>query len=239
MLEANGQRNLTKREEHDLGAIHLAADRALTDGAIAQVARLHVSEIPGGFLTQFGEAFLRLVYGAVAEHRNSFIIGAIRGHDLMGFICGSTDTGGLYRDFALSRGFVALRTILPGALRIRVLRGIIETVMYPGRPIADLPQAAILNFAVDPAARGRGVGNRLLHALGVEFRRRGEERIRIVCGAEQMAAQRLYLRNGATEVCDLELHRGVRSKVFVWYSALADDGIAGWGATADTRHSAS
>lgn len=226
MSETSGQPEITRREGHALEAVHLATDRSLTDDAIAGAARLHVSEIPGGFLTQFGESFLRLVYGAVADHRDSFIIGAIVGHDLMGFICGSTDTGGLYRDFALSRGFASLRAIFPAALRIRVLRGIMETVRYPSRPIPGLPKAAILNFAVDPAMRGRGIGNRLLHALGVEFRRRGEDRIRIVCGAEQVAAQRLYLRNGATEVCTLELHRGVTSKVLVWESGLAEERIA-------------
>jgi hypothetical protein len=116
---------------------------------------------------------------------------------------------------------------MPAIFSARVVRGMLETVMYPRRSIPGLPQAAILNFAVDPAARGKGVGSSLLHSLGREFRRRGEMNIRIVCGADQVAAQKLYLRNGATMVCSLELHRGVKSLVMTWDSGLAKDDPSG------------
>ena len=201
--------------------VALDFDSALPDSALLTVARLHVLEIPDGFLTKLGEPFLCQVYGAIVDHQESFLIGAHSEGQLIGFICGSTDTAALYRAFVFSRGFSAARALFPSAFSFRVMKGMVETFMYPQRAIPGLPKAAILNFAVDPDARGQGVGTRLLHALGSEFRRRGEGPIRIVCGEEQVAAQRLYLRNGATEVCSIQLHSGVTSKVLVWDVALA------------------
>lgn len=209
------------------GAVALAVDGALPERAVLSVAQLHVAEIPGGFLSRFGERFLRLVYEAIVTHQESFLIGALVDRELVGFICGSTNTTSLYRSFAKKSGVKAALALFPSALSFNALRGIAETVFYPVRPAPGLPNAAILNFAVAPKARGQGVGSRLLHALGVEFRQRGEGVIRIVCGADQVAAQRLYLRYGATQVCTMELHRGVESKVLVWDASLAREDLGG------------
>jgi ribosomal protein S18 acetylase RimI-like enzyme len=202
--------------------VDLRMDEELSESALRRVAWLHKAEIPDGFLSSFGERFLFLVYRTIVVHKESFLIGAFDDQKLIGFICGSTDTGSLYRRFARTRVFQASLFLAPRIFSPRVVRGIFETIMYPKRPLLNLPRAAILNFAVDPSSRGKGVGGRLLHALGREFHRRGETAIRIVCGADQKSAQRLYLRNGASEVCSLELHHGVTSLVMTWKTALAD-----------------
>jgi ribosomal protein S18 acetylase RimI-like enzyme len=204
-------------------AQEILMDEAISEDAVKRAVQLHISEIPKGFLTGLGERFLFLVYKTIVAHEESFLIGAFDDQKLVGFICGSTDTAGLYRDFALAHGFRVAGLLVPAIFSPRVVRGILETVIYPKRSIPNIPRAAILNFAVHPAARGKGVGGRLLNALGREFRRRGENMIRIVCGSDQMAAQRLYLRNGATEICSLELHRGVKSLVMIWDTGLAKE----------------
>ncbi len=58
----------------------------------------------------------------------------------------------------------------------------------------------IYTFAVDPAARGHGIGRRLLMAMERETRRRGRDRISVEANPKNRAARRTYEGRGFT-VC--------------------------------------
>lgn len=204
-----------------MNSFRLIADKEILNETLVEIAQLHVSEIKSGFLSQFGEEFLYLIYKAITAHRKSFIICALDSDKFLGFICGSTHTWDLYSYFCKTNIVKTLGLILPIICTQRKLMGIIETIRYPKCSIPNVPKAEILNFVVNPIYRSQGVGNRLLHALGVEFRSRGVEQIRIVCGSSQSAAMKLYLRNGAKVACNLEIHRGITSKVLVWETRFA------------------
>lgn len=195
--------------------IRLHADglsRALT----ADVARLHAAAITEGFLTSLGHPFLLALYDGLSRSRSAFVITATAESDLLGFICGATDTRRAYLDFALSRGGpkAALR-LLPRLVSPRTVRRVAETLLYPTKQTAvELPRAEILNFCVSEAHRGQGVGRRLFEALLDEFGRRDVAKIRIVTGSEQVQAQAFYDRVGATRITELEVHEGSASVVY-------------------------
>lgn len=73
------------------------------------------------------------------------------------------------------------------------------TVSEPGTAYAEVSRPGELEFrmlGVDPAARGRGIGELLTRAVIDRARRRGDHRV-VLCSAEAMhAAHRLYRRLG-------------------------------------------
>ena len=70
-----------------------------------------------------------------------------------------------------------------------------EVVGYAG--LCDYPdEAFVQTIAVAPAARGTGLGSRLLTALLREADRRGQRTVSLEVRADNAAAQRLYDRHG-------------------------------------------
>ena len=182
------------------------------------VARLHIEAIDQGFLSSLGEPFLATLYGGLAASRSSFVITATRDDELLGFICGATDTRRAYLEFALSSNAprAALR-VLPRLWSPSTIRRVLETLLYPTRRTeVALPSAEILNFCVTRSQRGCGVGRRLFEALVAEFARRSVDEIRIVTGAEQRSAQAFYDRIGARRAAELEIHEGMKSVAYTY-----------------------
>lgn len=70
----------------------------------------------------------------------------------------------------------------------------------PGEPATDgQPYGEIKRMYVDPAARGRRIGEQLLAALEAQLRREGYRAALLETGREQTAAVRLYERCGYRE----------------------------------------
>jgi ribosomal protein S18 acetylase RimI-like enzyme len=68
----------------------------------------------------------------------------------------------------------------------------------PWRELAGPDEAEFRMLAVDPAAQGRGAGERLVRACADEARRAGFTRIVISSATDMTAAHRLYERLGFT-----------------------------------------
>ena len=183
-----------------------------------EIADLHREAIVGGFLSSLGQPFLVALYDGLATSRSAFVITATRGAELMGFICGTTDTRRAYLEFGISRnGPRAAWHLLPKLVSLGVVRRVAETLLYPAKTTAvELPRAEILNFCVSEACRGQGVGKRLFVELVAEFRRRNVHKIRIVTGAGQLSAQAFYDRLSARRVTELEVHDGAASVVYTY-----------------------
>jgi len=77
------------------------------------------------------------------------------------------------------------------------------TMCEPGTPWAEVSRPGELEFrmlAVTPAARGRGVGERLTRAVVDRARERGAHRV-VLCSSDYMdVAHRLYRRLGFTRL---------------------------------------
>jgi ribosomal protein S18 acetylase RimI-like enzyme len=101
---------------------------------------------------------------------------------------------------------------------------VIETLRYPAStddlPDAEiLPRAEILSVAVDARATGRGIGTRVVDAATAELTRRGVTAAKVVTGADNVAALRLYGRCGFVPRAQIAVHEGTPSEVLVWSSS--------------------
>lgn len=102
-------------------------------------------------------------------------------------------------DPALSRfGDVAEYAEPAGLLMLARLRG--EAIACGGLKFTSPEATEIKRMWVSPAARGLGVGRRLLTALEDEARRRGAERVRLDTNHNLSEAITLYRASGYTEV---------------------------------------
>lgn len=181
------------------------------------LAKLHASEIQGGFLTSLGMPVLVRLYRAISRSPHAFILVAENEGQITGFLCASTSTKRVYRQVLLTAWPMLLPVLARKLLRWSTLRRCWETLRYPGEASGPgLPGAEILNFCVDGSRQGRGIGRALFTAMQEEYRRRGISQIRIVTGAGQQSAIRFYDKMGARLAGRLEVHANVESRMYVF-----------------------
>ena len=188
-----------------------------TPAQLTAVARLHVSEVPGGFLSSLGEPVLRLLYRHLAgsPHAALFLAESVRTGEPLGYICGTLDTSALFRDFVLRRWPVAVPLVASRLLRPRRMLRLLETLAYPQSADIALPRAEVINFVVVPSLRGHGVATRLFAHLTAWFEQQGQATVKIVTGEGQVRAHGFYEKSGAVLHGTTEVHRGARSRVYV------------------------
>jgi ribosomal protein S18 acetylase RimI-like enzyme len=187
---------------------------------IGRVADLHAQRIADGFLASLGPRFLRTLYRRVDRSPHAFLIVAVEGDEVAGFLAGAIDIGSFYRSFVTRDGLRA--GIAAGPRLLRSLPRAFETLRYPssGRGGGqDLPAAEVLSVAVDPQWTGHGVGRALVDAGTAELRRRGVQEAKVVAGADNTAALRLYEGAGFERHSRIAVHRGTDSEVLVWTSS--------------------
>jgi ribosomal protein S18 acetylase RimI-like enzyme len=187
--------------------------RVGTEADVDLVAALHASEIGEGFLSTLGHPFLARLYRRIVRTPRSFLLVADDDGRVVGFVAGSEDVGALYRTFLLHDGAAAALRALPRIMRSA--RRVYETLRYPAGD-NDLPAAELLAIAVEPNARGRGIGHALVDAFTAELRRRHVAAARVVVAADNAGALRVYQASGFKPAVRIEVHQGTASQVLTW-----------------------
>ncbi len=190
-----------------------SAEPALRDACgedAAAIAAMHRAGIATGFLPRLGIRFLKRLYEAMIGWEDGVVVVADDGFGPVGFVAGVADVAGFYSHFARRHGPAALLSALPSLLRPGNLRRAWETWSYSDTQI-DV-EAELLSMAVEPSARGRGLGTR----LGEEFltQRRWPE-VKVVVAVGNEAARATYRRLGFVTRASFEVHRGESSVAMV------------------------
>jgi ribosomal protein S18 acetylase RimI-like enzyme len=188
--------------------------RFATEADASAMARLHATEIGEGFLPTLGTRFLTLLYRRIIRSASSFAFVADRGKGVVGFAAGAENLAALYRSFLLRDGAVAVLVSAPQLARS--WRRVLETLRYPAQEAGELPPAELIAIAVAREARGFGLGHLLVDAVTAEFASRGVREARVVAGADNERALRLYRTCGFRPAATLQVHEGVSSEVLTW-----------------------
>ena len=198
------------------------AVRAAVKADAARVAELHATGINEGFLATLGPRFLRRLYERMVASRRAFVLvaydpredRATDGPATVGFVAGTDSVSGLYREFLLKDGLIAAIASAPHL--IRSIPRLFETVRYgvkdegPEQP-ASITETELLSLSVAPEARRRGAGALLVDSFRTTAVRSGSLSARVVVGATNEAAIRLYRSAGFVEAERFELHPGTAS----------------------------
>ncbi|MBD3243923.1 MAG: GNAT family N-acetyltransferase [Chitinivibrionales bacterium] len=156
------------------------------------IAGLHARCIATGFLSTLGEPFLARLYQAIANDPQSIVLVSVSPDDtagrtialgnppIAGFVAATRDTRAMYRRILRRHWFTFALLLLPRAFSPRVVKHILETMTYARHPGHKAPQASkskqaeLLSIAVDPNARGAGIGRALVQELEDWLSRRSE-----------------------------------------------------------------
>lgn len=208
------------REEPSAAGDPPTAIRPGGEADAGAAARLHADRIADGFLSFLGPGFLARLYRRISRTPSSFLLVAEASGEVVGFIAGSTDVGGLYRSFLVRDGVSAALAAAPRL--VSGWRRVVETLRHGSAEGAGTGRGTeLLAIAVDPAHEGRGIGMALVRAFLDRVTSSGSTAAYVVVGADNTGAIGLYARAGFVVGGEFELHAGTRSLVMQWDQAGA------------------
>lgn len=155
-----------------------------------EIVAVHAAAFPGFFLTQLGPVFLRTYYRAVIEFDAGCMLVAEMDGRVSGFVAGFADPRRFYALFR-RKPLTFVPAILAGLLRRPWLVGPIVarivSVLHRGRDerrnSATGAACELSSLAVDPRARRRGIGRKLVAAFIAEAQGRGLDVVRLTTDA--------------------------------------------------------
>lgn len=192
------------------------AVRRAVPGDERAISSLHSEMIETGFLSSLGSGFLTLLYRSIITDPRGLVFVAERDARVVGFVAGTTDTGAVYRRFVKHNLVGAILRLAPVLLRPWTWRLLLETLRYGSS--GQVVPAELLSMAIAPSARRKGLGGRLVNALLEESDGRGLGEMKVVVGAGNDPAIRLYGSCGFGEPRSMEVHRGEPSVEMTWRS---------------------
>jgi len=179
------------------------------------IAELHIKGISSGFISSLGPEFVTALYAAVAQSKWGFGFVAEQGAQVIGFVALTTNVHKLYRSVIVKSGVGFALQLWPKIFSVERTRKILQTLMYPSRTAKmRLPDAELLSIVVRPEAGEKGVGTRLIYEGLGECERRGIQKLKVLVGSDNRAANRLYVKCGFELVSRTHSHR-VASNIYV------------------------
>lgn len=189
--------------------------RSLDTGGVSWVACLHISGIPTGFISSLGQEFVAGLYKAIAASEYGFGFVATEDGRTIGFIAFATDLRQIYKSVILNHGFKLAVALIPKLFSWQTLRKISETLFYPARiKNMNLPSAELLSIVVAEGQQGKGIAKQLIKEGLRECKRRGIDKVKVLVGAENIPANKLYSKCGFALAGQIENH-GVLSNIYV------------------------
>ncbi len=171
-----------------------------------EVARLHRLALPLGFLSHLGDRFLAELYRAIGQAPGSGVWVALDEEGtVMGFVSGTADVKRCYKEVIWGDWFRLGTFLLPNLWSLRTWRRLVETLVYPFQSSAQEKttdealglRGELLSIAVSEAARGQGIGRKLLKTLESALNRWGYEgEYRVVTYAADPRSNSFYLALG-------------------------------------------
>ena len=192
-----------------------------TDPILSTIASIHKDTLTSGFLSTLGTPFLKTVYSELASDPNSQLICAFDGEDLVGFICGTTNTLVFYKRFIIRNALRVIWILLPRLFSLKFLKKVLETLFIPRQTQnIELPVAQLLNFCVSKNYQGAGIGCQLFNHLISWFQSTNTHAVTIITGSEQKQAQAFYHKQGLQHENSISLHDESQSYIYVWKSNI-------------------
>ncbi len=182
------------------------------------IAYLHKSCIPTGFLSTLKIELLDILYKHIIKHDIAFV--AIENNKVAGFVVCTLNTKHLYKKFFISNIFNLLPFIISKIFSIKFIKKIIETLFAPFKSKVDagiseneLPE--LLTIAVNSKIQTKGIGHLLLISLENELKNLNIKKYKVIAGTNLISANKFYLKHGFELVCQIEIHKGDLSNIYI------------------------
>jgi len=178
------------------------------------VAALHIQGIDKGFISSLGIKFVTALYEAIARSATSFGYAAEDDGQVCGFVTFTTSLNRLYKSIIAERGW-RFAVLLAGKMfSVRRIKRILETILYPARVNKkQLADAELLSIVIHPEKCKKGLATELVRKSFERCRQLGLDKVKVLVGADNEPANRLYQRCGFLFVERIENH-GVPSNIY-------------------------
>jgi len=182
---------------------------------VEQVARLHIDGINTGFISSLGIDFVTALYEAIAKNKSSFGFVAEENDKVLGFVAFTTNINKLYKSVILKKGLRFTFLLAGKMFSLHRIKKVFETLFYPGRmKKMDLPSAELLSIVVLEQAQGKGIARQLMEKGFRECAKRGIDEVKMLVGADNEPANKLYLKCGFELAGQFDNH-GILSNIYV------------------------
>jgi len=175
------------------------------------VAKIHFQEINSGFLNQLGEKFLCCFYEAMIDSANNFLIIAEDNGFVIGFVSGSANLNGFYKEFAKKYFLKTLFILIKRIFNKDIVKKILETKKYSKKE--NLPE--LLSIAVLSRFQGQGIARKLLDKLISEMKKRNILSFRVIVG-QDLEANSFYIKNGFKFLSKDFVHKNSPSNIYLF-----------------------
>ena len=186
---------------------------------LKNVIRIHRIEISQGFLTSLGDNALVLLFSHASKSRFGRILIAkdTSSRQIVGFLLGTIDTGGFYKDFLCKKFLKAVFVLAPKLLSFEKVRKVLEILFYPTKEdFKALPKSELLDIAVLKEYQGTGVAQLLFQEFAKNLYAIGIDRFKITTGKSLRGARRFYEKLGAEKVGEVEVHKGQKTWIYLY-----------------------
>ncbi len=189
--------------------------KPLTSDFAKDAAALHIQGISTGFISSLGIDFVTALYEAIGESESSFGFAAEENGRVLGFVAFTTNINKLYKSVVLKKGWRFVLLLAGNMFSLKRIKKVFETLVYPTRiKKMNLPSAELLSIVVADESQGKGLGGQLLQKGLAECAKRGIEKVKVLVGADNKPANKLYLKRGFELVEQIDSH-GVVSNIYV------------------------
>jgi len=191
----------------------------LTKNQYTQIARLHIDNLDKSFLATLGPHFLAEMYRALDVNESTVLITETDQGQIVGFIAGGTNFGGVYKRMLL-RIWVWGWSFSLKMILIKHLKKVFNIMNYmksktPTTQTVTIPNAELLSIAVSSTMRKKGIASLLYKRLIDYFKDRGIDSFKIVVGENLAPAHHFYKKMGAQPISKAKLHSDKPSITYV------------------------
>ena len=197
-----------------MGPLALNIDKSI----YKQVAELHVTMIPDGFLSSLGVKFLSLLYEAIDKSERNFLDMALNEDGyVIGFVAGGSSYSEVYFYF-IRNPYRFICSFKFNVLLLTKIIGVLEVLLKTlgGKKEHENQPAELYSIAVVDSEQRGGVAKGLFENLVDYFALRGYCSFVIRVGVHLSNAHAFYLKQGAVKQSSVKFH-GNRSSVVYRY----------------------
>lgn len=133
---------------------------------VNELVTIHINTFQGFFLTFMGRGFLKQMYTAYCEHKDSGVFIAEQDGRVCGFLAWSGDMNGLYK-YMLRTRLIPFAWFSIGAFirRPSAFLRIIRAFLKPSESVRQEDYVELASIGVDPTWKKRGIGSQLVEKL--------------------------------------------------------------------------
>jgi len=188
----------------------------LENSHTGRIAELHIQGISTGFISSLGIDFVTALYEAIAQSKFSFGFVAEENNKILGFVAFATNINKLYKSVILKEGWRFAFLSAGKMFSLRRMKKVLQTLFYASRikKKMDLPSAELLSIVVAEQAQGKGIGKQLLERGFRECAKRDVDKVKVLVGANNEPAIKLYLKFGFELAGQFDNH-GILSNIYV------------------------